>query len=144
MNFYLLYEPNHALCVSTTAPKLQFYISNPRGKIIQNINFSSVSQNNDLSSKLDLIHQHESRGILDFQNRAPDIKILKVHANWDNSAYFEKHNFEQKACLPILRLPLDSWNWNVFGCDLRSWLWIPVGPACKMRQTLTVNFTICL
>ena len=32
--------------------------------------------------------------ILNFQNRAPNIKILKFHVNRDNSAYLEKYNFQ--------------------------------------------------
>ena len=33
--------------------------------------------------------------MLDFQNRAPNIKILKFHTNWDNNAYLEKYDFQQ-------------------------------------------------
>ena len=34
--------------------------------------------------------------MLSFQNRTPDIKLLKFHINRDNQAYFEKHNFQRK------------------------------------------------
>ena len=61
--------------------------------MVQNINFLPVGQNIDLSSKLNFIHQHESRGILDFQNTVLDVKILKFHIKWDNSAYIEKYDF---------------------------------------------------
>ena len=96
MSSYLLYEPNNALCTFTATSKLQFYILDLRGKIIKNVNFLPISQNSDLSLQLNSTHQHESKGILGFQNRAPDIKLLKFHANRDNSAYLEKCNFQRK------------------------------------------------
>ena len=65
-------------------------------KIIQNINFSPVSQNSDLSSKLNPTRQHELKSMLNFQNKAPDIKILKIHINRDNIAYLKKLDFQQK------------------------------------------------
>ena len=34
--------------------------------------------------------QQESRGMFAFQNKALDVKILKFHANRDNSAYLER------------------------------------------------------
>ena len=49
--------------------------------MVKNINFSSVHHNRDLSLKLNPNRQHESRGILIFQNRVLDIKILNFHAN---------------------------------------------------------------
>ena len=64
------------------------------GKIEQDINFSSVSQNNDLRLKLNHTHQHESRGMLGFKNRASDIKLLKLYVNRNNNAYLEKSNFQ--------------------------------------------------
>ena len=96
MSSYLLYELNHAFHAFIATPKLQFQISNPMSKIIQNINFSPVSQNSDSGLKLNSTHQHELRSMLNFQNRTPDIKILKIHANWDNSAYLENHDFQRK------------------------------------------------
>ena len=74
--------------------------------MVQNINFVSVNQNKDLSSKLNPTSQHESKGIISFQNKALDIKLLKFHANRDNSAYLEK-KISIEACLLILRPPLD-------------------------------------
>ena len=65
-------------------------------KIVQNIKFSSVNQNSDLNSKLNSTRQHESKGVLDFQNRAPGIKLLKFHTNQDNRVYLEKRDFQQK------------------------------------------------
>ena len=64
------------------------------GKIVQNIKFWPVSQNNDSTLNLNLTLQHDSRGMLDFQNRPLDIKLLKFHANRDDWAYFEKYNFQ--------------------------------------------------
>ena len=57
----------HALCASTTAPELKFQNSNPRGKMVQNVNFSPVAQNNDLSLKFNSIRQHKSKGMLGFK-----------------------------------------------------------------------------
>ena len=90
MSSYLLYEPNHALRAFTATPELQFQISDPTGKIIQNVKFSSVSQNSDLSLKLNPTHQHESKGMLGFQNKASYIKLLKFQINQYNNAYLEK------------------------------------------------------
>ena len=72
---------------------LQFHIFDPMGKIVQNVNFLPVSQNSDLTSKSDSTRQHKSTGMLNFQNIAPNIKLLKFHANRDNQAYLEKYNF---------------------------------------------------
>ena len=55
--------------------------------------FLLVSQNNDLRSKLNPTRQHEFRGIVSFQNRALDIKLLKFHINQENNTYLEKHDF---------------------------------------------------
>ena len=73
-----------------TASELQFQTFDPRAKIVQNIKFSLVGQNNDLSLKLNPNNQHESIVMLNFQNRAQDLKILKFYANRNNSAYPEK------------------------------------------------------
>ena len=61
--------------------------------MVQNINFLSVGQNRYLSLKLNPTRQQESSGMLDFENRSLDVKILKFHTNWDNSAYLEKRDF---------------------------------------------------
>ena len=66
LNYYLLYESNSALRAFTATFELQLHISIPRGKIIQNIEFSSLCQNSYLISKLYSTRQHESRGILGF------------------------------------------------------------------------------
>ena len=63
------------------------------GKIIQIVNFSLISQNSDLSLKLNPTRQYEPRDMLGFQNRAPTIKLLKFHVNRDNNAYLEKFDF---------------------------------------------------
>ena len=96
MSSYLLYETKHALHTFTVTTELQFHVFNPRGKIIQNVSFSPVSQNSNLSSKLNIIHPHESMCILYFQNKASDIKLLKFHANQDNSIYLKKCDFQRK------------------------------------------------
>ena len=67
--------------------------SSLEGKIVQNIKFSSVDQTSDLILKFDSTRQHESRGMLSFQNRTPDTKLLKFYANWDEKAYLEKCDF---------------------------------------------------
>ena len=90
MNSYYLYEPNNAFCAFTATPELQFQISDPKGKIKQNVNFFPISQNSDLISKLDPTHQQETMGMLGFHDRAPGIKLLKIQANRDNRAYLEK------------------------------------------------------
>ena len=48
-----------------------------------------VSQNSDLSSKLNPTHQHDFKGMFGFQNKIMDIKLLKFHANRDNMTYIE-------------------------------------------------------
>ena len=93
MNSYLLYEPKKALCAFTATSKLQFWTFDPKGKIVQNIKFSSVSLNSDLISKLDSNRQHKSKGMLSFQSRASNIKLLKFHVNQDKRAYLEKCDF---------------------------------------------------
>ena len=120
MSSYLLYESKGALRAFTFALELKFPIFDPRGKIVQNVNFLSISQNSDLSLNVNPSRQHEYRGILGFQNRALNIKLLNFHTNQDNSAYIKKCNFEQKAHLAILRLSLDSWCRNEFESDLGS------------------------
>ena len=42
-------------------------------KMVQNVNFSSVGQNSDLSLKSNSNHEKESRVMLSFQNRAPNV-----------------------------------------------------------------------
>ena len=78
---YLLYEPNHALRALKAASMPYFHIFDPKGKMVQNIIFFLVNQNSISSLKLNLTHQHESRDMLSFQNKVPDIKILKFQAN---------------------------------------------------------------
>ena len=64
--------------------------------MVHNVNFLLVSQNSDLSLKLNSTRQQDSRGMLGFQNRAPNFKMLKFHVNQDNSAYLEKYDFQWK------------------------------------------------
>ena len=77
----MLYSLKNALRTITTAPELQFHISESREKIVQNVKFSSINQTSDLISKLNPTRQQESRGMLGFQNRAPDTKLLNFHTN---------------------------------------------------------------
>ena len=78
MNSYLLYKPNGTLRAFTTASELQLQTSDPRDKIIQNVKILPINQNNDLSSQLNHTRQHKSKGMLSFQNKALDIKLLKI------------------------------------------------------------------
>ena len=70
MSSCFYFELHGALCALIAALTLQIEILNPRDKIIQNVKFSPVSQNIDLSEKLDSSHQNEFRGMFSFQNKA--------------------------------------------------------------------------
>ena len=94
MSSHLLYESKHAIRTFTVAPELQFHISDPRGKNHLKCQFLFVSQNNDLTLKLNPNSQQESKSMLGFQNKAPNIKLLKFQANQDNNAYLKKHDFQ--------------------------------------------------
>ena len=96
MNSYLLYGSNIALHTFTAFIELQFHISETKGKIVQNVKFLSVSQTSGLISKLDATRQHESKVMLSFQNRALDIRLLKIHTNQDNRAYLKKPDVQWK------------------------------------------------
>ena len=65
-----------------------------RAKLFKVSTFLRVSQNSDLSSQLNPTHQHDSKGILSFQNRALSVKLLKFHANIDERTYIEKCDFQ--------------------------------------------------
>ena len=101
MNFYLLYESNSTLRTFIAALELQFHIFVPRGKIVQNIKFLSIRQTSDLISKLYSTHQHESRDMLSFQNKAPNTKLLQFHENRDNLTYLKKCDFKRKLIFQI-------------------------------------------
>ena len=45
------------------------------GAMVQNVKFLSVGENKDLSLNLNSTHQHDSRGMLGFQNKASDKDI---------------------------------------------------------------------
>ena len=68
---------------------------------------------------LSITRQHKSRGMLDFQNRALDIKLLKFYTNRDNQAYL-KNAILMEDCFPNLRSSLDSCCQNKFGSGLGS------------------------
>ena len=80
----------------TVAFKLQFHIFDPKGNIVKYVKFLPISQNSGLSSKLNPTCQHESKGMLGFQNSALDIMLLKFHTNRDNITYLEKCDFQRK------------------------------------------------
>ena len=120
MSSYILYEPNHAFRVFIDALDLQFQNSDPRGKMVQNINFSLVSQNNDSSLKLNSTHQHESRGTLGFQNRVLNVKILKFHANRDKNAYLEKKLICNGSSFANFETPIRFMHQNEPGSGLKS------------------------
>ena len=61
--------------------------------MVQNVKFLPVDKNSDLSLNLNSTCHHEYRVLLDFQNRAPDVKKLKFYANWDNSTYLKNAIF---------------------------------------------------
>ena len=65
-------------------------------KLSKMSNFFSVNQKSDPTLKLNPTHQHESKDMLGFQNRSPDIKLLLFHIKRDNSVYLEKHDFQRK------------------------------------------------
>ena len=79
--FLLYYELNDAFRAVITAPKLQIVNLNPRGKVVQNVKFLSITQNSNLSLKLD----STLRGMLGFQNRAPEAYKPKFHVERCNS-----------------------------------------------------------
>ena len=102
--------------------------------------FSLVSQNSDLSSKLNHIRQHKSRGILGFKNRTSDLKLLKSHLNWDNSAYLQNAIFNENSFTNseiAIRFMTSK--------QFRKWSQVmilsPGWPCMQKRQTLIVNFT---
>ena len=94
--------------------------------------FLPISQNNDLSSNLNSNRQNEAKGMLGFENRASDIKLLKFHAiniivHTSKNVIFNISSFVNsvfaiefvaskrvRQCLSILRPPLDSWRQNEF------------------------------
>ena len=96
MNYYLLYGANKALCAFTATRELKFYIFDLRGKIVQNTKILPVSQDYDLSSKLNPTRQYKSKGMLGFQNKALNMKLLKFHVNREKWAYREKYDFQRK------------------------------------------------
>ena len=76
------------------------------GKIVQNVKFLPVSQNNDLSSKSNSIHQNESRDVLGFQNKVLETYKPKWHAKRSMRLTL-KMNFSIVALLETLRSPMD-------------------------------------
>ena len=93
--------------------------------------FLSVSQKSNSSLKLNITHQHESNGMFSFQNRVPDIKILKFHRNQDNSVYLDKSNFQQK-----LIFQLWDYHW-IHGIEMS--MWVVSDPDFESRLACTQN-----
>ena len=87
-----------------------------------------MSQNSDLIPKLDPTRPHKSRGILGFQNRVRDIKLLKIHADRDNRTYLEKHDFQQKLIFQI-------WD-HYWICGVKPSLRVVSVPNSKSRLAL--------
>ena len=71
------------------------------------MNFSPVSQNSVLSSKLISICQNKPRVMFGFQNRASEAYKSKLHAKRCNDGYLEKCIFSTVTRLINLRPPLD-------------------------------------
>ena len=138
---YFLLKSNNYQNITKTHSKLNIciptsYMSSTmhsiRSQLLPNSNFTFLTlweksskffahhQDSDLSTKLNSTHQYESRGMLGFQNRAADIKLLKFYANRDNSIYFKKIWFSMEARFPILRPPLDSSHRKEFDSGLES------------------------
>ena len=55
----------------------------------------ACQSNSALISNLNFTRQHESKGMLDLQNRAPYVK-LQFYVNRDNDVYLEKWDFQRK------------------------------------------------
>ena len=89
------------------ALELQYTNLDLRGKIIQKVKFVSVSQNSNLSLKLDYTHQNEFGGMLVFQNIIPEVHKPNFHAKQSNELTLKTH-FLTKARYEILRPLLDS------------------------------------
>ena len=102
--------------------------------------FLPINQNSDSTLKLNPTRQHESMGMLGFQNRAPDTKLLKFHINQDNRAYLEKHDFQWK-------LIYQFWDRHLICTSKQvqewSWILIPI-PSWPCTQNETKFLTIKL
>ena len=66
----------------------------PRGKIVQKCKILSVSQNYDLSLKLESTRRDESKGIFVSQNEALEVHKSNFHAKWCKITYLEKRAFQ--------------------------------------------------
>ena len=133
MNSYLLYKSNSDLRAFTDAFELQFQTSDPRGKIVQNVKFSSISQISDLISKLDPTCQHESRG-MSVSKTKPQIPSYWKFTHTKILGLPWKIWFPTEARLSILRPSLNLWRQNESRGGLRSRFRVSVGPSCKTRQ----------
>ena len=118
MSSDLLYESKNSLHKLTTTPELQVRIFNPKSKIVQNVKFSFVSQNSDLSSKSDSACQNESGCMLNFQNRALEANKSKLQAKRCNKDLSRKTYFSTIPRLTNLKSPLDLWLRNKSGSSL--------------------------
>ena len=96
MKLYLLYGLNNGLHTFITALELYSIFSTLGAKLSKISNFHSSVWTSDSISKLNPTCQHESKGMLGFQNRALDTKLLQFHVNRDEWAYLEKHDFQRK------------------------------------------------
>ena len=135
MNFYLLYEPNNALCVFTIAYKLQFQISIPRGKIVQNVKFSPVNQNSDFKFKIIFYSSTRVQEYVWFPKQSLGYQVIKVSRKSRRKSLPREMWFLTEACFEILRLPLDSLHQNEFEGGFRFRFWVLVCLVRKMMQT---------
>ena len=77
----------------TTAPELQFHISDPRCKIVQNVKFFFRQSKQWFKLKLKPYLSTQVQGYTQFPKQSLDFKLLQFLVNSDNNAYLEKHDF---------------------------------------------------
>ena len=64
--------------------------SDPRGKTVQKCKILSISQNCDLSLKLESNRRDDSKGIFVSQKGALEVHKSNFHAKWCKIAYLKK------------------------------------------------------
>ena len=126
IEFLPLFRVWKCFCVLKFASELQNTNPNPRSKIVQKVQFLSVSQNSDLSLKLDSTGQNEFRGILVFRNGVLKVYRPNFHAKrssrltsrntFSNGGLFQ--NFE-----PTTKFVVSKWvgSWSRFLVLSPSW-----------------------
>ena len=142
MSSYLSHHSKSALRALTASSKLQIRISNPGGKILQNINFLPISQNSYLNIKWDSTCQNKSGGMLGFQNRSQKANQSKLHAKQCNRMLSWKMHFLTGARSTNLRPSLDSWHQNNSESGFRLWFRVPVRPQNIILVTCIIIINI--